>query len=315
MIEKINKIQSLFSVAGYENSLTEYILNQLKDFSDECFIDKLGSVIFHKKGSGDKVLVNVPISSDGLFITHITDDFKGKFKFIGKLPAGKLTGKALRNVSKECVGVVYSDKDEVNDADDLYIDFGVFKKEDLKVKVGDVLELSPSAFELNDNIYGTTISRCANISAHLDVIKNIKTNYDLYYAFTVMDNVGFKGAKTAAFLIDPDICITFSSSFEDSKETLIKLNKGTVVRIKDSHIIVNKNLKDMLIKKLSDNSIPYQIEILSREGLSNNEIMYLKNGILTANINLASKGMDEITECVNIEDYENYKKSIEMVLR
>lgn len=314
MTNNIEKILSLFSVSGYEKNLTDYIMEETKKYADECYVDKLGNVIVNKKGKGDKILINVPISSNGIFITHITDDCKGKFKPIGKLDAKKLTGLTVRCENGKKAGVIYSEAEEINNTDDLYIDFGVYDKEDLKVKVGDVLSFSSDCFPINDNIYGNDISRCALIHSALEIIKKIKSPYDLYFAFTVMDNIGFKGAKTAVFSINPDLCITCSSSFEDSKETMVKMSKGTVIRIKDSHIIVNKSLRDMLIKKLSDAGIPYQLEVLTKEGLLNNEVMYLNGGILTLNINLCAKGFKERTECINKSDLENYKKSLEMIL-
>lgn len=314
MTNNIEKISSLFSVSGYEKNLTDFIIEETKKYADECYIDKLGNVIVNKKGKGDKVLINVPVSSNGLFVTHITDDCKGKFKSIGKPDAKKLTGLMVRDENGKKAGVIYSDSDEINNIDDLYIDFGVYDKEDLKVKVGDVLSFSSDCFSINDNIYGNGISRCAIIHSAIELIKKIKSPYDLYFAFTVMDNIGFKGAKTAVFSVNPDLCITCSSSFEDLKESTVKMSKGTVIRIKDSHIIVNKSLRDMVIKKLECNNIPYQLEVLTKEGLSSNEIMYLNGGILTLNINLCAKGFNEQTECINKSDLENYKKSLEIIL-
>ncbi len=314
MTHNIEQIGSLFSVSGYEKNLTDYIIKETEDFSDNCYRDKLGNVIVNKKGKGDKVLINIPISSDGLFVTHITDDFKAKFKPIGSLDAKKLTGLMVKDENGKISGVIYSDAEEINSIDDLYIDFGVYDKENLKVKVGDVLSLSTDCFTVNDNIYANGVSRCAVIHSVIEIIKTIKSSYDLYFAFTVMDNIGFKGAKTAVFSINPDLCITCSSSFEDNKESTVKLSKGTVVRIKDSHIIVNKSLRDMIIKKLSEKNIPYQLEVLTKEGLTNNEIMYLNGGILTLNINLCAKGFNERIECINKSDLENYKKTLEEIL-
>lgn len=312
MINKIKELQSLFCVAGYENKVTEFIINRVKDYCDESYIDKLGNAIIHKKGKGDKLLLSVPISSNGLFVTHITDDFKGKFKAIGDLKASKITGMPAVNEKNEIVGIVYPEKSDSSDVDDMYIDFGAYKKEDVKVSVGDVLAISEDAVKIGENIYGNNAAKWANIFVISEIIKEIKSEYDLYFAFTVMDNIGFKGAKTSAFSINPDLCITLSVSYTDEEESNVKLSSGPVLRIKDSHIIVNKNMRDSLIKKAGD--IPYQLEILSKEGLSSNEIMYLGNGILTANINIPATGKNECKEAINIKDVENYKKYILKIL-
>ena len=315
MKEQIKNIKDIFSVAGYENKLISYLYEEIKAYGDECYTDKLGNLIFHKKGNGEKLLINVPVSSDGFFVSSVTDDPKARIKIIGSLKASILPGNKVRNIKGETVGVVMSDKAEISDEDDLYIDLGVYNKEDSNVKVSDVLEIYDECIYIGDNVYGIDAGRVLNIMAHIDVIKNLNTDYDLYYAFTVMDNIGFKGAKTAAFAVNPDICITCGLSYSDIEETEIKLNMGPVIRIKDSHIIVNKNLRDTLIKKLADKNLPYQIEVLTKTGLTNNEIMYLNSGILTANVNLGVKGNERAVKCVNLSDFHNYKKSILEILK
>lgn len=316
MLNKLNKIQKLFSVAGYESDLTDYIKNEVENYCDECYKDKLGNVICHKKGKGEKVLINIPVSSDGMFISAITDSCYGKFKMVGKkfLPES-LVGAPVKDISGNICGIIFGEKGEIKDTDNLYIDFGIYNKDELKIKVGDVLEPCKEFYKINKNIFGMDIARCAVVNAIIEIIKEIKSDYDLYFAFSVMDNIGFKGAKTASYITNPDICIVCSSSYTDCDDSNVALNKGTVVRIKDSHIIVNKGLRDMLIKKLSDKEIPYQIEVLTKEGLINNEIMYLNNGILTANLNLCVKGYKKQIECINEDDLLNFRKSIEEILK
>ena len=77
---------------------------------------------------------------------------------------------------------------------------------------------------------------------------------------------------------------------------------------------MNKQLRERLIKRLADENIPYQPEIVTDGGLSNNEIMYLSNGILTANINCPIKGKGSRCECVNIKDIENTLKSVKVII-
>ena len=315
MINNLNTIKNIFSTSGYENGLTEYIKGEISAFGDECYIDKIGNLIFHKKGEGDKLLINVPISSEGFFISAVTDSGKAKIKAIGDINAASCVVKRVKDIKGNLAGVILSQKDDVKDEDDLYIDFGPYKKDDVKYNIGDAFEIFDEAYELGENIYGVNVGRVVNILTHIDIIKKLDTSYDLYYAFTVMDNIGFKGAKTAAFSVNPDLCITTGLSFTDIDETEVSLNKGAVIRIKDSHIIVNKKLRDTLIKKLSDKEISYQLEVLSKEGLTNNEIMYLNNGILTANVNLPVFGSRLVINCVNFSDCESYKKSIQEIIK
>lgn len=317
MLDKIKEINNKFSVAGYEKVLTSYIMAETEKYCDECFLDNIGNVVCHKKGQGEKILVNIPISCDGAFISHITEKGYLKFHTIGKIKAQNLIGAKAKKESGELVGVILtdSDKEEIS-VEDLYLDTGLGTKENAQklIEIGDIAEPFCCPYKLGENIYGSKLSKTVGILVGLELIKGVKNSCDLYFAFSVMDNLGFKGAKTAATLINPDICITVSSASTSNKDTEIELGKGVAVRIKDRHIIVNKALRDRVIKSLSDENIPYQLEIVSGDGISNNEIMYLSNGILTSNINCPVKCAGTMNEGVNEKDILNMIKSLKLIL-
>lgn len=312
MISKIKEISGLFSVAGYESKLTDYILKEAEAYCDECYTDKIGNVILRKKGEGEKLLINIPISSDGLFITFITDDLKGHIKPIGNPEPSKITGKAVVNEAGKTVGVIRADAPD--DIDSLYIDFGVSEKNDIPVKEGDVISVKKEFYEIKNTLFSDTVETGVLIYIVLSLLKDIKSDYDLYFAFTVMDNIGFKGAKTAAFSIKPDYALILSHSYCDGKDKTVKRDKGIAVRITDSHFVSNKKMRDFIIDKLASAGIPYQIEILSKDGIVNNEIMYMNNGILTLDLNLPVSGSGELLKGVSIKDIEAYKNAINKIL-
>lgn len=317
MINRINEINSKFSVAGYEKTLADYIVREASVYCDECYVDNIGNIICHKKGRGEKLLVNVPISCDGIFVTYIEDSGNVRFHAIGTLEAQDICGAKVKDENGKIKGVILSDKksNEIS-LDDLYIDLGVYKKEDAdkEIKIGDVLEITGDTLEISGNIYGPKLSKTTPVYAVMEAIKEIKSEKDIYISFSVMDNLGFKGAKTSANMISPDICYTVSFADTANKTTEIKLSKGPAIRIKDSHIIVSKSLRDSIIKKISQNDIKYQLEIISKNGLTNNEIMYLENGILTANINIPVKCAGTLNEVICKADVDALIKSLKVML-
>lgn len=318
MFNELKKINDNFSVAGYEANLTAFIANEVKKYCDECYVDNIGNLICHKSGKGKKVLVNIPVSAEGIFITHIADDGALKFVTVGKIKAVNLIGAKVKNQCGQTVGVILSGdkKEEETEIEDLYVDMGVSDKSEAEkiVSIGEVLEPFLEIYPLGDNFYGSKLSKAVPVFAGISLIKELNTVDDIFFAFTVMDNLGFKGAKTAANMINPDICYTLSVADTSNKNTKIELGKGAVIRIKDSHIIVSKSLRDTLIKNISKEEIPYQLEIVASDGLSNNEIMYLGRGILTANINCPVKCVNSLCEGVNKKDVECVIKSLKTIL-
>lgn len=313
MVNSLIDINKKFSVAGYEAELTDYIINEVKDFCDECYKDKIGNVICHKKGKGEKLLLNTSVSSFGIFVNTVDSIGRIKFNLVGKCDTASLIGKKVRNAEGKEIGIILSeDNKEDLKPEDLYIDTGAFSKEEVlkNISVGEVLEVYDDTSAFGDNIYGMKLSQTVGIYSLIKLIKTVKSDYDLYLAFSVMDNLGFKGARTAAFAIAPDYCITVSGADTANKNTPVKLSEGVCIRIKDSHIIVNKKMRDSLVTGMASENIPFQLEILDKDGLTNNEIMYLRNGILTANINCPVKGLGTVCECVNRKDIDNLVKAL-----
>ena len=107
MIDKIKEINLKFSVAGYEDELTSYIIKETQGCCDQCYTDNIGNVICHKKGKGEKVLINIPISCDGIFVTHIEDSGKIKFHTVGTPKAENLLGAQVKDKNGKIIGIIF----------------------------------------------------------------------------------------------------------------------------------------------------------------------------------------------------------------
>ena len=166
----------------------------------------------------------------------------------------------------------------------------------------------------NNNLFGTNLKTATSIFILENLIKE-KYDNDIYFVFSIMDNLGYKGAKVAVNEISPLYAYIISGSGTDNKTTKISKGNGVVLRIKDSHIIVDKNLRDEIKGILNDNDIPYQSEILVNDGLTNNEVKYSNNGVKTVNLNFPVKSSDSLVQCINTEDINYLIKSLKIILK
>ncbi len=309
-----NQLFSLYHVSGNEQRLRDYIKDSVKHCCDECYYDNFGNVIVRLEGEGKKILVNTGIDTSGLLVTYVEKNGTLRFSVIGNLTAAVLTEKLC--VCGDYTGVIRAPKNvkqEELKIGDLFIDLGMKSH---TIQPGDIFALKNEWFENEEAIFGTNLTVKANIDIMIDVIRDLyekPRKHDLYFAFTVQDQLGFKGARVAANSIHPDMA--FILSYADCKEEgQLKWDGGSVVKIKDSVMISNRPFREKMTELLQTKEIPFQYEILASGGATNSQMMYLKDGILTLGISLPCNYYGSVLEGVRKEELEHLKKAIEVLL-
>ncbi len=305
-----NKLLEQYHVSGNEFRIRDLIKDEVKDCCDECYYDNFGNVIVRLKGEGRKVLINAGIDTPGLLVTYVEEDGTLRFSAIGKLSAKELIGK--RCVSGQVEGVIRAPSDEKTDElkiSDLLIDLGMRKH---SVRPGDVFALKNEFFENDESVFGTNLTVKANLSILIETIQALSQKprkSDLYFAFTVQDQLGFKGAKVVANSICPDVAVILSHA-DCMGKSLLKWDGGAVVKIKDSIMIANRPFREALEEILRENSVPFQYEILSSGGAYNSQMMYLQNGILTFGISLPCKYYGSSLENIRKEEIATLRRAV-----
>src|SRR5699024_8164593 len=153
----------------------------------------------------------------GLMITAIYKKGFLRFTNVGGIsPDISLSQKVV--FENGTVGVIYTEPMEDSsriELDKMYIDIGAFSKEEAeqKVKIGDIC-VYKSGYEENENVvFSQCLDDRVGCYVLIDTIKNVKkTNNDLYFVFSVQEEVGLRGAKTSAYRINPDMGIDRKST-------------------------------------------------------------------------------------------------------
>ena len=308
-----NKLFERYHVSGNEHKMRDFIKDEVKNCCDECYYDNFGNIIVRLKGEGRKVLFNTAIDTAGLLVTYVEDDGILRFSAIGNLSAQGLVEKMC--ISGEITGAIRAPKDAKLDElkiNDLYIDLGLRSH---SIKPGAVFALKNEFFENDESVFGTNLTVKANLSILIETIQALYRHpkkSDLYFAFTVQDQLGFKGAKVAANSICPDAAVILSYA-DCSKQDTLKWDGGAVVKIKDSVMIANRPFREQLEEILKDHEIPFQYEILSSGGAYNSQMMYLQDGILTFGISLPCKYYGSSLECIRKDEIAALQRAVSIL--
>ena len=257
MIELIRKLALLDGASGGEDDVRKFILDEISPYC-ACKTDPLGNVIAEKKGkkpSAKKILLDAHTDEVGLIITSITEGGFLRFKPVGGINTSalmfrrvKIGGKIGGVISGKPIHLVDGEEEKkLPEADSLYIDIGATSRKQAQ----DMVSPGDRAVMISD----FTVSGNRIISKALDdrvgcaiLIKLLKEydEYDYTVTFTVQEELGLRGAKTAAYSVDPDAaiiveCTTAADIAGVSEDkTVCKLGGGAVVSFMDRATVYDR---------------------------------------------------------------------------
>lgn len=270
---------SLFGTSGSEGDIRRAILNEITPYAD-VKVDKLGNIIAFKRGKNEPpatLMLSAHMDEVGMIVTDITDDGYLKFDTVGGIDARTLYGKPVTVGRAKYCGVIgqmaphlmkKSDKDSVKTVEELYIDIGAKDKTDAEkyVSVGDVVGFKSDYAEFGNNLVrAKALDDRTGCMILTEIIKK-DLPFDMWFAFTVMEEVGCIGAGCAAFAVKPDYSIvvegTTAADIMDGKHksTVCNVGKGPVISFMDGSAVYDREFYKLAVKTAENRGIPYQLK-------------------------------------------------------
>ncbi len=310
----LSNICQVISPSGHEESIREFILNEVKDYADECTTDALGNLIVRKKGPGKKMMLAAHMDQIGFMITHIDDEGFLRFTILGGISEYNLFNRRVKFLNGT-VGVIACERVEDMKKDfsmeKLYIDIGAKNKEEAEkvVSIGDVCVYAGSTY-MNENIIMTPyLDDRIGCFILIEALKRLKnTKFETYFVFTVQEEVGLRGAKTSAYSIDPDygIAVDIAPS-HDTPNALkypMKIGAGAGIKIKDASVLCHPTIVNFITKIAKENGIKHQPEMLSKGGTDSGAIHLTKEGVPSGGISIIIRNVHSDNEMCAVSDVE-----------
>lgn len=314
LFERIQKLNAAHGPSGDEGGIRAVIEAMAAPYADEVRADTMGNLIVHKAGQGPKVMFAAHMDSIGFIVTHIEEE--------GFLRVGKLGGISPKEVVYTPVrfqnGVrgcfVPEEKADFGKLklDECYLDIGARNEAEAKklVRVGDTAVYDTPIFQSGENIISPYLDNrvsCAILLGALERIPNSPN--DLYFVFTVQEEVGLRGSKTAAWAIQPDYAVAVDVTDVDDtpgseKSGTVQLGKGAAIKVMDSSVICHPAMVRMLDETAREADIPTQRDILRAGGTDAGAIHITGAGVLTGGISVPCRYVHTPVETASLEDCE-----------
>jgi putative aminopeptidase FrvX len=332
LVENLGKLSNACGVAGREEEVRNLMVEMLKPYADEVLVDKLENVIAVKRGKEGKLKVMLAAHMDevGLLVKNITKEGFLQFTKMGGIDDRILLAQKVNVLSEKgkLMGVVGSkpphiqkeeERKKILTYDELFIDVGASSRDDAKamgVNVGDPVAFDVEFAEITkDVVMGKAFDNRAGCAVMVETLRLLeKTDCTVYAVGTVQEEVGLRGAGTAAFALEPDVGLALDVTIAGDTpgvrefDSCVKLGKGPALTVTDAGFITNPKVLRWLIEAASESRIEYQIETGLMGTTDAARISLTRQGVLSGTVSIPARYIHSPAGLVSLGDMENSAK-------
>ena len=315
----IQKLVETPGPSGFEYQIRDAIREEISDAADTIRVDALGNLIAtkgKKTDEGLRIMISAHMDEIGLMVTHIDDNGFIRFTSIGGInPLTCLGGRVLfMNGTRGVIGMNGPARGKMPKLSDLFIDVGASSKEECPLKVGDVCGFERPFIDLGKRMIAKSMDDRIAAAIAIETLKQLKsTPHEVHFVFSTQEEVGLRGATTAAYGVDPDIGIAVDVTLSgDTPHPAYKmataLGSGPAIKVRDSSFIADPRLVDWMVKQAEAAGIPYQMEVLEAGGTDGRAMQMTRSGVPAGCVSIVCRYIHSPSEMVDSDDVENAVK-------
>jgi len=299
-------LSEAFGPSGNEGAVRKLVREEIKDAADSLQVDAMGNLIAFKAGDGPeprmKIMVSAHMDEVGLMITEINKNGTLSFK-APSIDPRMLLAKRLVIGAERVPGIIGAPvphlqkgdaASRVVGADELFIDIGATDEKGAngKVKVGDFATFATTFTPLSDDpawptVRGKAFDDRAGCAALVTLLKGGPYPVDLYGVFTVQEEVGLRGARVAAYRVDPQaafalegtICDDLPRPPDEDSTPVTRLGDGPAITLMDRSLIAHPGIIRALREAAEAESIRVQYKAPGLGGTDSGAIHLIRAGI------------------------------------
>ena len=317
MLNLMKKYTAPFSVTGNEHKLAEIIKSDIAPYVDSVTEDAMGNLIAFKKGedSSKRTMFAAHMDEIGFMVKKIEDDGRLLVCNVGWnwTASAYNTRVVFRNGIYGVVSSIKNIEEAHNDPNSLFIDIGAKSKEDaLKyVHVGSVCGYCGEYLPLaNDLVCSKTFDDRVGCFQLIEALRENDGTYpnDIYYVFTVQEEVGCRGSKTTAAFIKPDIGIavdvTPAHDYPCDLTGSNAIGEGIGIKVADPSVLCDEDVIAAMEQCCRHKDIPFQYEVIDKGGCDASSMNLSNFGVRAGGISVVTRYAHCSSSVISKEDAE-----------
>ena len=328
MEELLKQLAGLYGPSGREGQVADAIEALLKDKVDSIRRDALGNLICEKKGQGKggkRIMLAAHMDQIGMIVTHAEKEGFLRISNVGGLNPNIIRTRHVR-FGNGVQGVLVEQPLKAGETSSMrtfYIDIGAKTAEEaLKmVQIGDVAVYAEPCFPMGEHRLASPAmdnrSACALL---VSVMQELPGGPNTVVAvFSTQEEVGTRGAKTAAYSVEPDegiaLDVTLTGDLPEDRKLAINLGDGPAIKIMDMHSISNPAMVEAITAVAKKAKVPLQREVLPYGGTDAGAMQLTRGGMPVCTVSIPCRYVHSPCETVDLRDMENAKKLLMAYLK
>lgn len=312
----IKKLVEAYGPSGHESQIRELVRAEIHGQPDYITVDPLGNLIAVVKGkakTGKKIMLSAHMDEIGLIVSHIDERGFARFHNIGGVNPLTCVGGRVR-FANGLTGVIgidarRDDPGKLPALSDLFIDVGATSRADCPIKVGDAAGFYRPMEEAGTRLIAKSMDDRIGVAILIETLRLLKrTPHEVAFVFSVQEEVGLRGAGTAAFGLDADLGIavdvTRTGDTPHGVKMAVELGGGPAIKIRDSGMLADPRIKELMLQRAKGANIPAQLEILEA-GTTDAAAMQISRGGLPAGcLSIPTRYIHTPSEMVELRDVQ-----------
>jgi len=314
--ELLTDLVTIPGQSGHESRIRNYLCSKFRDYG-AIELDRLGSVIYHIPGTKDsakkkRIMISAHMDTCGFIVHSVQSSGMVKVVSFGysDVNACHLQLVGIQTPTKIILGLLHASKS--GEESSFEIDIGT--PTELKfISPGDPVHFLNNPYLLGDPseniICSPRLDNRIGIFELLLLANQLASHppsHDIYLVGSVEEEVGARGAKTAAQTIKPDIAIVLDATYHVYP---VEIGKGPVITLSDKAVILPTQIRDYLLELAKSHSIALQTEVWNIGATDATTIRTVEQGVPTIPILTSIKNAHTpgeiacITDCYEVVNY------------
>ena len=321
MLNLMKTLTAVRGISGREKTLSDKLLTIVAPLADKCWSDPLGNLIAVRYGTApeeerERIMLCAHMDEIGFLVTYIEDsgfirvNAIGGINWVAVAYSTVVFGNGLKGILVPETGTAPADLKQ----ETFYVDIGAKDRREAerRVQIGDFCALEGGITRLcGRRITGRPLDDrigCAVLVKIAEKLKAEPVADDVYFVFSVQEEVGIRGAKTATFGISPDIGIAYdvtgTGDSAGAKPMACSVGGGAAIKLKDSSVICDHELTQEFAAVAKEAGIKHQFEILAAGGTDTAAMQMSGTGVRAAALSIPTRYIHSGVEMLDLNDAE-----------
>ena len=328
-IDLLKRLCETPGVPGHEDRVRDLITAEIEGMFTEVKTDAMGSLLCRREATSTdapRIMLLCHMDEIGFLVSHISKEGFLYLQPVGGFDSRNLFSRRVRVCTDDgdYLGVMNpggkpvhisspEDRKKVPELGEFFVDLGLGEKARDLVKVGDFVVMEEPFLEMGDKVVSKALDNRIACWLGIEAIRALGDKgrgAEIHVAFTCQEEVGLRGARTAAYAIKPDIGLGIDVTLScdtpgvPEKDRTTKQGDGFGLHVRDSSFIADKKLVSEIEQLAIAKDIPYQRTMLGAGGQDGAAAQQAAAGARAVGIVVGTRYIHTVTEMADKRDLE-----------